>query len=108
LKNKEDEFAISSHFLTMTRPFLLIALALAISGCSHYATVTKKEPLFLPLRATVGALGAVEQDIANALKQQKRDPLVAIGELLTAAQAASQQLARNPSDTAARDILITL
>lgn len=37
------------------------------------------------------------------MEQEKRAPMEAMGNLLTAAETASQQLARNPGDTAARD-----
>ena len=83
--------------------FLALAAAITLAGCAQYATVSEKSPQFRPVRATVGALVSVEQGIANALRQEKREPLVAMGEFLTAAEAAAQQLARNPGDTAARD-----
>ena len=41
--------------------------------------------------------------IRPGLRRENREPLAAAGELLTAAQSASVQLARNPRDTAARD-----
>jgi pimeloyl-ACP methyl ester carboxylesterase len=80
-----------------------LALALAFAGCAQYATVSKTEPQFRPGRSAVGALVSVEQGIVKAMRQENRDPLAALGEYLTAAQTAAQQLARNPSDTAARE-----
>ena len=77
--------------------------AVALAGCSQYAEVSQRRPQFQPLRTTVGALVTVEQGIAQALKRERSEPLVAIGEFLTAAQTASQQLARNPNDKVARD-----
>jgi pimeloyl-ACP methyl ester carboxylesterase len=50
-----------------------------------------------------GTLDAVAKDIEEAQRKQSRDPLVAAGEYLTAADLAQRQLARNPADTAARD-----
>jgi pimeloyl-ACP methyl ester carboxylesterase len=83
--------------------FLLpIALALAVSGCAQYAYVSQRRPQFQPVRIKGGALAPVEQRIVNALRQEKREPLVALGEFLTATQTAARQLARNPNDTAAR------
>lgn len=80
-----------------------LAAAITLAGCAQYATVSQKSPQFRPVSATVGALVSVEQGITSALRQEKHDPLVAMGELLTAAEVAAKQLARNPSDTAARD-----
>jgi pimeloyl-ACP methyl ester carboxylesterase len=77
--------------------------ALLLTGCAQYASVSERRPQFRPARAAVGALVPVEQRIVNASRREKREPLVAMGELLTAAELAAQQLARNPNDTAARD-----
>jgi pimeloyl-ACP methyl ester carboxylesterase len=82
---------------------LPILAACALAGCAQYATVSQKRPLFRPVSTTVGALVACEQGIVKALSQEKREPLAALGEFLTAAETAGQQLARNPADTAARD-----
>ncbi|HEY5752608.1 MAG TPA: alpha/beta fold hydrolase [Chthoniobacterales bacterium] len=90
--------AISIH-----RGGILLVSTLLFAGCAQYATVAERKPLFHPVRATVGTLVSVEQSITEALRQEKREPLVALGELLTAAQLAAQQLARNPADTSARD-----
>jgi pimeloyl-ACP methyl ester carboxylesterase len=83
--------------------FLALAASITLAGCAQYATVSQKSPQFRPVSATVGALVSVEQGITSALRREKHDPLVAMGELLTAAEVAAKQLARNPSDTAARD-----
>ena len=80
-----------------------LTAALAFAGCAQYATVSQKTPQFRPVSGTVGALVSVERGIVNALTHEKREPLVALGELLTAAETAAKQLARNPNDTAARD-----
>jgi pimeloyl-ACP methyl ester carboxylesterase len=84
-------------------PLPLLLAALLLSGCSQYATVSQKRPLFQPVRATTGVLVSAEQSIAKALRHEKREPLAALGELLTAAELAGKQLARHPADTAARD-----
>jgi len=44
----------------------------------------------------------VEQGITRALRKERREPLVALGEYLTAARSAAQELDRNPGDMAAR------
>jgi hypothetical protein len=55
------------------------------------------------VRAAVGGLASAEQNIGEAMRREKREPLVAMGDLLIAADTAAQQHARNPNDTAARD-----
>jgi pimeloyl-ACP methyl ester carboxylesterase len=82
---------------------VVLAAALSLAGCAQYASVSPTKPLFRPVSAAAGALVTVEQGIVKALRQEKREPLVAMGEWLTAAEAAARQLARNPNDTAARD-----
>lgn len=85
-------------------PIILAACAaLALAGCSQYATIGTQTPAFRPVSGASGQLAAAEGAIAKALKQERREPLAAIGEYLTAAQAAAAQLARNPRDTVARD-----
>jgi pimeloyl-ACP methyl ester carboxylesterase len=85
------------------RPLAFVSLALAIAGCAQYATVSHRNPPFHGVGATAGALAPAEQSIARALREEKREPLVALGDLLTAAELAGKQLARNPSDLVARD-----
>lgn len=86
-----------------TWKFIAPLAAFALAGCAQYASVSQKRPQFRPLRTTVGALASVELGIIKALRQEKRDPLAAAGEYLTAAELAAKQLAENPNDIAARD-----
>lgn len=87
-----------------THSLLLAGVAaLTLCGCTQYAKVSERRPHFRPVRNTLGALVSVEQGIAKALREEKRRPATAIGELLTSADLAAKQLARNPNDTAARD-----
>jgi pimeloyl-ACP methyl ester carboxylesterase len=81
----------------------ILAVSLSLASCSEYAAVSEIRPQFRPLRGTNGKLATIEQGIAKAMRREKADPAAAIGELLTAAQAASQQLAKNPADTTSRD-----
>ncbi len=84
--------------------FITLAAVCSLAGCSQYATVSEIRPQFRPLQATVGALVSVERGIAHAMLEEKRQPLAAIGEYLTAAEAAANQFVRTPGDTAARDV----
>jgi hypothetical protein len=83
----------------------LVALyaAITLAGCSQYASVSMVQPKFRPVRSTVGALVSVQNSISEALRDERRKPLTALGEYLTAADTALHQLVRNPNDTAARD-----
>lgn len=87
-----------------TSPFAHFLLAaFLLSGCTQYATVSERRPVFRAAGAAVGPLLPVEQGITKALKQEKRDPLIALGEFLAAAEAASRQLARAPGDATAME-----
>ena len=82
---------------------LALAAALGVAGCAPYASVSSVRPSFHPAGSTVGTLAPVERRISTALRQQKREPIEAIGGFLAAAQSAQQQLARDPANIAARD-----
>ncbi len=84
------------------RAALVLLAALGFAGCAPYASVSSVRPSFHPAGSTVRTLAPVERRISTALRQQKREPLVAIGGFLAAAQSAQQQLLRNPADVAAR------
>ena len=86
-----------------TSPALALAATLSLAGCAQYPTVAQKKPQFRPVRAAVGALVSTERRIVNALRQENRELLVAMGEYLAAAEAAMQQLARDPADINARN-----
>ncbi len=88
----------------MIRPVLrtyCFIVALALTGCAHYADISEIQPRFRPLQATAGALVSAESRITEALREKKRDPLAATGEFLSAAESAARQLKENPEDAAA-------
>src|SRR5688572_2498766 len=82
---------------------LALAATLTFAGCAQYASVSEKRPQFRPVRSTGRALVPVEQNITQALRREKSEPLLAMGELLTAAETAARELARNPDGAAARE-----
>ena len=82
--------------------FLALAAAITLAGCAQYAEVAEKRPRFMPNPVGLGVLQGAEKAITNALRRDRREPLVALGEYLTAAETAAQQLRRNPGDTSAR------
>jgi len=79
-----------------------LSIALVLSGCAQYASISEKRPQFQPGRFVTSALVSVEQSIATALRKERREPMAALSEYLSAAQTAARELARNPADTAAR------
>jgi pimeloyl-ACP methyl ester carboxylesterase len=79
-----------------------LAAALWLAGCAHYAKIAERRPRFIPEPAGLGVLQGVEKSIANALRSDRREPLVALGQYLTAAQTAARELGRNPGDASAR------
>lgn len=89
--------------LKLTTPLAACVAVLSLAGCTEYASVSEKRPEFRPLRGTAGTLTPAERGITRAMREEKAKPLESLGELLAAAQAAEQQLARDPKDTAARD-----
>jgi triacylglycerol esterase/lipase EstA (alpha/beta hydrolase family) len=85
----------------MTPLLRLVSVATCLflfSSCVHYAKVKERRPLFQPVRSTLGAIGTVQQEIANAMKQSKRDPLAALAGYLTAAETAANTLASDPKN----------
>lgn len=80
----------------------LLAATFLLTACSQYATISKIQPRFTHKPVT-GTIAYIDKYFSSAIGIQKKQPVIALGELLVAAEAATQQLARNPNDTAARD-----
>jgi len=83
--------------------FSALFIAIMLPGCAQYASVSERRPKFRPVRSMASVLGSAQQGITTAMREQRRKPLVAVGDYLSAAQAAAAELERNPADTAARD-----
>jgi hypothetical protein len=77
---------------------------LILAGCaSPYASVSLVHP-HLTGAPTVGSLVAAEQEMTKAMREEHAKPSVALGDCLTALQAASPELERDPTNaTAVRD-----
>ena len=82
------------------RASLAIFSALVIAGCAQYATVSEKRP---QLASTPSTPAVCQECITIGMRQEKHQPLAALGEYLSAADAAALQLNRNPKDRAALD-----
>jgi pimeloyl-ACP methyl ester carboxylesterase len=81
---------------------LLLALALAISGCAEPLAVVKHTAArYQPSPSATGEVRLVEQHIVAAEKLGPSDPLRAVGEYLSAADAALTRLRHQPSDAVA-------
>src|SRR6201982_924214 len=78
--------------------------ALVLAGCaSPYAQVAHVHP-HLSGAPGVGSLAAGERDMKKAMHEEHAKPLVALADCLTALQAASRELERDPRNaTAVRD-----
>jgi pimeloyl-ACP methyl ester carboxylesterase len=79
-----------------------VITACAVVSCATYSKVSEKRPRFRLLAGANSALANANAQILKALQADRREPLAALGEYLTAAQAASIQLERNPEDQPAR------
>jgi pimeloyl-ACP methyl ester carboxylesterase len=75
-----------------------IAVACAIASCATYSKVRERRPLYNADTGASGAVASAEAKIVQALRVDRHDPLVALGEYMTAAEIASGQLGRNPDD----------
>ncbi len=80
----------------------LLASVLALSSCSHYATVTEIRPVFRPLPNATGTPGKVQDLVVKALNKKPANPTASLGELITATDLAARGMARHPDDATAR------
>jgi pimeloyl-ACP methyl ester carboxylesterase len=91
--------------LTFDR-YLALALAVltacALGSCSTYSKVSERRPRFIPSASAVGPLANAQTGIVKATQLDRRDPLLALGEYISAAEAALRQLDRSPNDQVAR------
>jgi pimeloyl-ACP methyl ester carboxylesterase len=79
---------------------LAIVTALALGSCGTYSRVRERRPRFIQFAGS-GPLANAASEIVKATRIDRRNSLVALGEYMSAAQAALRQLHRNPSDQAA-------
>src|ERR1700730_8024335 len=95
---------MNEHF-TLTRfPQFIVAIitACALASCATYSKVSERRPVYNAIAGGTSALANVDAEIVKALRLDRRDPLAALGEYMTAAETASRQLQRNPQDEPAR------
>ena len=81
---------------------LAVFAACALESCSTYSRVSERRPRFIPF-ASGGPLANAATYIVTAMRIDRRDSLVALGEYMTAAETALDQLKRSPDDETARN-----
>ena len=84
---------------------LAVALitACVLAGCATYSKVSEKRPRYVLSTRPVGMLANAEAGIDRAMRIDRRDPLVALGGYMSAAETALRQLKRSPNDETARN-----
>src|SRR3974390_1364390 len=94
----------NKHFpLTRFAHFgVALITACALASCTTYSKVRERRPLDNAVSGATGALASVNTEIVKALQLDRRDPLAALGEYISAAETASGQLQHNPQDEPAR------
>src|SRR6266446_2203060 len=72
----------------------------AVAGCAQIAVVSEKRPAALP--PSSGENQVATQTIDRALVEEKKQPTVALGAFIAAAQDSLRQLDRNPANAEAK------
>lgn len=78
-------------------------ITLSLAACSHYATISERQPLFRSGKPPDTSDVSVDRKIESAMRNERREPLSAIAGYLAIAEESSRKMARNPADTDARD-----
>lgn len=81
---------------------LAMFAACALESCATYSRVSERRPRFIPF-AGGGPLANAATYIVKAMRIDRSDPLVALGEYMSAAETALDQLKRSPNDETARN-----
>jgi pimeloyl-ACP methyl ester carboxylesterase len=81
---------------------LAVVTACALESCATYSKVSERRPHFIPF-AGGGPLANAAGEILKATRIDRRAPLVALGEYMSAAETALRQLDRSPNDQTARN-----
>ena len=81
---------------------LAVFAACALESCATYSRVSERRPRFIPF-AGGGPLANAATYIVTAMRIDRRAPLIALGEYMSAAETALDQLKRNPNDSTARN-----
>jgi pimeloyl-ACP methyl ester carboxylesterase len=82
---------------------LAVFVACALESCATYSTVSERPPRFIPFGGAAGPLANAQAGIVEATRIERHNPLTALGEYISAAEAALHQLDRNPEDKTAQN-----
>src|SRR5262249_1173290 len=81
---------------------LAIFAACALESCATYSSVSERRPRFIPF-AGGGPLANAATYIVKAMRIDRSHPRVPLGEYISAAETALEQLKRSPNDETARN-----
>ena len=80
-----------------SRLAVTLITACVLASCATYSKVSERRPRFMPFTSGAGSLANAETGIVKAMRIDRREPLVALGEYLRAAETALGQLNRAPT-----------
>ena len=83
--------------MVWTRRCLLV-LAILLTSCAQKDVEVFRRKAALTGSPGSGSLGAVEQRLTQAMREEHAHPLVALGDCLAALQSAARELERQPSN----------
>ena len=86
-----------------SRVAVALITACVLAGCATYSKVSEKRPRYVLSTRPVGMLANAGAGIVRAMRIDRRHPLVALGEYVSAAETALRQLKRSPNDETARN-----
>src|SRR6516165_9753098 len=74
-----------------------VVTAFGLASCATYSKVSERRPRFIPFTTGAGPLANAQTAIVKAMRIDRRDPVVALGEYISAAETALRQLKRSPN-----------
>jgi hypothetical protein len=93
----------NSHVdLNFSRLAVAFLTAFAVASCAIYSRVSEKRPRLILSVRPVGVLANAGAEIARGMGVDRREPLAAFAEYISAAETALRQLKRSPQDETAR------
>ena len=89
---------MNRHFRFTNYLALVVAVvtAFGLASCATYSKMSERRPRFIPFTSGAGLLTNAEMGIVKAMQIDRRDPLVTLGEYMSAAETALRQLERRP------------
>ena len=80
---------------------LAITCALTLGACKNYSKVEEIEPRWQLIQTETSMESAIHNDIVQAMAKRKKQPLVALGDVLATARIAHDRLQKDPNDKVA-------